>query len=206
MAPAKGKAKKASNILAEAIAPRLKPAGVAATKARLSEFTEAAATTLRPDGVAAFPDGTSKAGGFLASVMEYAPFLRSLILAEPGRLFDILNSDPGDRARRLVAATAVSWRGASQAALMATLRRGRQEMALLTALADLAGVWDVPAVTAALTGFADAAVGAAVRFILTEAMSNGAIDLPDPDGPEVGSGWIVLGLGKYGGGELNYSS
>ncbi len=138
--------------------------------------------------------------------MEYAPFLRALILADPERLAGILGSDPDQRARRVIAAAAVSWRGASQVELMAALRRGRQEMALLAALADLGGVWDVPTVTQALTDFADAAVGAAVRFILTEAATAGSLTLPDPDGPEVGSGWIILGLGKYGGGELNYSS
>jgi hypothetical protein len=31
----------------------------------------------------------------------------------------------------------------TEAGLMATLRRGRQEVALLVALADLGGVWDV---------------------------------------------------------------
>ena len=89
---------------------------------------------------------------------------------------------------------------------MATLRRGRQEAALIAALADLGGVWDVVQVTAALTAFAEAAVGAAVRFILAETAAAGRITLRDPDAPEEGSGWIVLGMGKLGAGELNYSS
>ena len=76
----------------------------------------------------------------------------------------------------------------------------------MTALADLGGVWDVVQVTAALTAFAEAAVGAAVRFILTETAAAGRITLRDPDTPEEGSGWIVLGMGKLGAGELNYSS
>ncbi|MEX2319660.1 MAG: bifunctional [glutamine synthetase] adenylyltransferase/[glutamine synthetase]-adenylyl-L-tyrosine phosphorylase, partial [Bauldia sp.] len=34
----------------------------------------------------------------------------------------------------------------------------------------------------------------------------GEIELADPRKPEEGSGWILLGMGKYGAGELNYSS
>ncbi|KAB2863135.1 MAG: bifunctional [glutamine synthetase] adenylyltransferase/[glutamine synthetase]-adenylyl-L-tyrosine phosphorylase, partial [Bauldia sp.] len=99
-----------------------------------------------------------------------------------------------------------SWRKADEASLMAGLRRARRETALIVALADLAGIADVDAVTAALTRFADAALGAAVRFILAEAARAGRIALPDPAHPDDGSGWVILGMGKLGAGELNYSS
>ena len=42
--------------------------------------------------------------------------------------------------------------------------------------------------------------------ILRETAEAGRIALANPDTPEVGSGWIVLGMGKFGAGELNYSS
>ena len=89
---------------------------------------------------------------------------------------------------------------------MGTLRRGRQELALLAALADLGGVWEVTRVTAALTAFADAAVGAAVRFVMAEAAAAEQITLPDATDPARDSGWIILGMGKLGACELNYSS
>ena len=60
--------------------------------------------------------------------------------------------------------------------------------------------------TAALTDFADAAVGAAVRFILTEATRRRPDRARRPGAPDEGSGWIILGMGKFGAGELNYSS
>jgi len=59
---------------------------------------------------------------------------------------------------------------------------------------------------AALSRFADAAIGSAVRHLLRSAMAAGSFEPPDPDDPERDSGLIVLGLGKLGGGELNYSS
>ena len=148
----------------------------------------------------------AKAAAFLAAAMDCSPFLRSLILDDPARLAALLAADPAARMRRLVGNVGRAWRKGSEADLMATLRRGRQEAALLTALADLGGVWDVVAVTRALTDFADAAVGSAVRFILREAAEAGEIVPHDPSAPDEGSGWIVLGMGKFGAGELNYSS
>src|SRR5690606_36671852 len=52
----------------------------------------------------------------------------------------------------------------------------------------------------------DAAVGACVRLLLTAAADAGDVTLADPKAPDVESGWIILGMGKYGAGELNYSS
>ena len=61
--------------------------------------------------------------------------------------------------------------------------------------------------TEALTRFADAAVGAALAFLLRRhALSRRlALDPRAPD-PQAGSGVVVLALGKHGAGELNYSS
>ena len=61
--------------------------------------------------------------------------------------------------------------------------------------------------TEALTRFADAAVGAAVTFLLRKHARAGLLAL-DPDAPDIekGSGLVVLALGKHGARELNYSS
>src|SRR5271154_260794 len=90
---------------------------------------------------------------------------------------------------------------------MRALRGAKRESALLIALADIGGVWDVVAATEALTRFADAAVGAALAFLLRRHALAGrlALDPQAPD-PQSGSGVVVLALGKHGAGELNYSS
>ncbi|HEY5081773.1 MAG TPA: bifunctional [glutamine synthetase] adenylyltransferase/[glutamine synthetase]-adenylyl-L-tyrosine phosphorylase [Bauldia sp.] len=180
--------------LADALKPRL-AADKARTKARMAELRGAPAP-LKQEPVASF----------LAAVMDCSPFLRALILDDPDRLAAILASDPAVRLKEVTRATAAAWRETTEPALMATLRRARQEMALTTALADLGGVWDVNAVTAALTEFADAAVGAAVRFLVAQAAAAGEIAPADPEKPDAASGWIILGMGKFGAGELNYSS
>src|SRR5690606_35304589 len=57
-----------------------------------------------------------------------------------------------------------------------------------------------------LTDAADAKVQLAVCFLLRQAVANGSwLAADDPD-PERTSGYIVLGMGKYGARELNYSS
>jgi glutamate-ammonia-ligase adenylyltransferase len=86
------------------------------------------------------------------------------------------------------------------------LRRTKNELALLTALADIGGVWPVMQVTQALTDLADTMVQAAVRFLLCDAMRRDRLKPADPREPEAGSGYIVLAMGKMGAFELNYSS
>ncbi len=93
-----------------------------------------------------------------------------------------------------------------EAEVMRLLRRMKAEASLLIALADIGGVWPVMRVTAALTELADAAVGAAVRHLLDQAAREGKLRPADASEPEVGSGYIVLAMGKMGAGELNYSS
>jgi glutamate-ammonia-ligase adenylyltransferase len=96
--------------------------------------------------------------------------------------------------------------GEDAAALMRRLRVARRRVALTAAVAELAGVWSLEQQTAALSRFAAAALGAALRHLLRDASRKGSIALAADDRPEEGSGLIVLGMGKLGGCELNYSS
>jgi len=203
---AAGPAAAATASLASTLAPRIRALPAKVAKPRLTDLVEAAAAAGIGDALDALCKAHESLAPFLAAVMECSPFLRSLILDDPARLVRLVGADPAVSRRRILAATARAWRGSDEAALMRVLRRARQELALLTALCDLGGVWDLPAVTGALTAFADAAVGAAVRLILHEAAAAGQMTLADAAHPETGSGWIILGMGKYGAGELNYSS
>ena len=101
----------------------------------------------------------------------------------------------------------LSRRDEHEADLMPALRRAKREAALLVALADIGGVWDVVAATEALTRFADAAVRAALAFLLRKHARAGLLAL-DVDAADIesGSGLVVLALGKHGARELNYSS
>ncbi|RUQ75249.1 bifunctional [glutamine synthetase] adenylyltransferase/[glutamine synthetase]-adenylyl-L-tyrosine phosphorylase [Azospirillum doebereinerae] len=90
--------------------------------------------------------------------------------------------------------------------LMTGLRLAKRRAALLIAMADIAGIWTLERVTGALSDLAETAVRLAAAHLLRRAGEAGTLTLPDPERPWVGSGLIVLGMGKLGGRELNYSS
>jgi len=96
--------------------------------------------------------------------------------------------------------------GEDTAALMRRLRVAKRRVALVAAVAELVGAWSLDQQTAALSRFADGALGVALRHLLRQAVTRGSIGLASIDEPERDSGLIVLGVGKLGGYELNYSS
>jgi glutamate-ammonia-ligase adenylyltransferase len=143
----------------------------------------------------------------LAGLAEGSPFLWELATSEPARLVALLAADPEQHFATLLAKTGKAVGSAKdEAKAMQLLRRMKAEAALLIALADIGGVWPVMQTTRALTELADAAVSAAVRFLLREAAATGRLKPVDPARPEEGSGFIVLAMGKMGAYELNYSS
>jgi glutamate-ammonia-ligase adenylyltransferase len=143
----------------------------------------------------------------VAGVVAHSPFLTQIMRFDPEGLLASLTSAPEARRDALLAEImALDRAGVETAELMRGLRRFRQAMALLIALADIGGVWDVETVTGALTATADAAVVLAAHHVLRQAADLGRIGLPDPEKPGEGSGLVVLALGKHGAGELNYSS
>jgi len=143
----------------------------------------------------------------IESLAESSPFLWELTNRDPKRLLRLLGSDPDRHLSdllaergRAVAATA------DEAQAMHLLRTMKAEAALLIALADIGGVWPVMRATHALTELADTAVDAATRFVLAEAARSGKLAPQDKSNPQIGSGYIVLAMGKMGAFELNYSS
>ena len=86
------------------------------------------------------------------------------------------------------------------------LRRAKRRVALLIALADLSGTWPLERVTQRLSQFCEVALSTASSHLLRGLHNRGILNLPNPEAPEEGSGFIVLGMGKLGAHELNYSS
>ncbi len=89
--------------------------------------------------------------------------------------------------------------------LTTRLRRHRRRVALLLAACDVGQVWPLETITRALSDLADWALQAGVRHFLLQAQPRD-FELPHPDQPERDTGLIVLGMGKLGSHELNYSS
>jgi [glutamine synthetase] adenylyltransferase / [glutamine synthetase]-adenylyl-L-tyrosine phosphorylase len=143
----------------------------------------------------------------LGGIAAASPYLWDLIRADPARLLRLLGGNPEAELAALVEKTRADAAAARAAAeVMRILRRMKAETALLIALADIGGVWPLAHVTAALTDVAETALSAAVRHLLGEAAARRRLVLPDRKNPEAESGYIVLAMGKMGGGELNFSS
>jgi glutamate-ammonia-ligase adenylyltransferase len=128
-------------------------------------------------------------------------YLTSLIARYPAQLLASLAAPPEARFAALIAELGSALAAAEAPAdAMRILRLFKTDIALLTALCDLAGVWPVMQVTRHLSEAADAAVSGAVRFLFRRAARAGDWESAEPEG------YIVLGMGKYGALELNYSS
>ena len=150
---------------------------------------------------------TDTAGAKLAaSVFGNSPFLTSCWVNDPLFTKDLLEQGPDTMRDRALQTTREDSRGLDEAQLKTHLRRQKKRIALTAALADIAGVWDLFEVTGALSDFADAATSAACAHQLLALEKRGKIKIKDPNDPEKGSGLVILGMGKLGGRELNYSS
>jgi glutamate-ammonia-ligase adenylyltransferase len=137
----------------------------------------------------------------LAGIFGASPFLTAVIERDPERLLGALMATPEAHFDALCRTAEEGTVAApNMADAMRALRHFKTEVALLTALCDLGGVWPVMTVTRRLSQAADAAVAAAVRFLFRQARDRGDWLSGEPDG------YIVLAMGKYGAFELNYSS
>jgi glutamate-ammonia-ligase adenylyltransferase len=147
------------------------------------------------------------ARAILLGIAEFSPYLFDLVRADASRLIRLLACDPDAHLAALIEKTSTDvFAAAGEGDVMPLLRRMKAEAALLIALCDIGGVWPVMRVTSALTDLAVAAVQSALRFLLRQEVARGRMTAEDSDRPELGSGLIVLAMGKMGAGELNYSS
>ena len=153
----------------------------------------------------ALGDGLDAVWPALAPVFGASPYLVSLARRDPTRLADLLADGPDTRLAELLVRTAAVAELDSEAATVA-LRKLKAELHLLTALADLGGVWDLDQVTGALTRFADAAVAAALTVAARAELDAGRLTRLGEGAEGPVPGWFCIAMGKQGAFELNYSS
>ena len=190
------------DLLPEPADPRLLELGLSAWNSAIAEANDANRAS-RARAWGSSPEGAM----LLAALFGNSPFLGAVAVAEWDFLTRLVEEGP-DRPYEEIAAGFERREdsGEDRAALMRSLRIARRRVALLAAVAEIAGSWRLETQMAALSRFADAAIGAALRHLLRALAATGAVVPVDPADPEQGSGLIVLGLGKLGGRELNYSS
>jgi glutamate-ammonia-ligase adenylyltransferase len=173
--------------------------------AEVYSLAEEIGTTAEAAGLAEWLK-VPRLAAFFAGVMTGSPYLKSLIRRDPARLLRILSADPALHFSNLSKKLHRNMADVTDmASAMRLVRVYKTEVALLVALADLGQVWPVMTVTETLTKCADAAVQSSVDFLFRLAAARGEIAV-EPGCAGAGTGYIVLGMGKYGAGELNYSS
>jgi len=177
------------------------------TRIRFSSLLEGANTSdSSANALNAVFESFPKSYDLVLSLASHSTYLWKLARSDGHRLLRILNTSPEEHFKYLLSSCgqALLHHAGDEAALMRSLRRIKQEAALLIALADLGGVWTLEQVTEALSLLADAALKTALHFSLKAEAANQKIKLSDD--VELGCGLVILALGKHGAYELNYSS
>lgn len=176
-----------------------RPADPAAAEMLIERFAEQGMPEAR---FAATPGGRA----LLRTLGGNSPYLGDLAVREAPTLRRVIRLGPSAVVDAAVDAIAALPPTLRQAETMAALRAAKRRASLAIAVADIAGWWDVAQVTQALSELAEAALRAAARHVLRAAHDAGELRLRRPEEPDRGSGLIVLGMGKLGARELNYSS
>ncbi|HWB51045.1 MAG TPA: bifunctional [glutamine synthetase] adenylyltransferase/[glutamine synthetase]-adenylyl-L-tyrosine phosphorylase [Stellaceae bacterium] len=176
--------------------PRLLALGLDAWQAALTEAGQAASAAR---AWSATPAGRA----LLAAIFGNSPFLTGAAVREWAFLTELVARGADAAFAAVIDAAKRPIDGEDAAGLMRQLRVARRRVALTAALAELAGAWTLEQQMAALTGFAEVAIDAALRHLLRTTPGG---NLPPEAAEPATSGLIVLGMGKLGGGELNYSS
>ncbi len=153
------------------------------------------------DAVAHFADAPAEVRELIGATASVSPFLASLIEKEKHWLRDCFDAPKASVNTEISAVRALSLDDVKQ-----PLRQAKRRVALITALADLGGIWELAEVTGVLTSFADAACDTALKAGLLPLLRNNKIPGRTEDDLEDAAGLAILAMGKMGAGELNYSS
>lgn len=146
------------------------------------------------------------ASGLLGPLLQSAPYLLDLARTHGEWLAGAIETSPDQSFERLLADVLAAGQGEDEAQLSLTLRIAKGRTALLAAVAETGGAWTTARATEALSDLADAALEAALDFLMRQASAKGQLALAPEEVTAANSGLALFALGKHGGRELNYSS
>ena len=149
---------------------------------------------------------TAEGAEALAALGGGSPYLSDLLLREAEALLQVAAHGPDPAAAQAMQALAAVPFTAPRTQVAAAARQAKRQVALIAAIADIGGLWGQAQVTAALSDLAERTLRLVIAHLMRAAHDAGEIALPDPAQPDRGCGLVVLGMGKLGARELNYSS
>ncbi len=143
----------------------------------------------------------------ISHIFSISPYLSDNIILDIDFYQKIHTQDPQMVLENLLQQTHNSGEIKDQRQIMRELRLLKKRVATLCAIMDICQIWSVMHITEKLSQFADAVSHSALNHILYALHDQGAINLNQNEAdPASTSGVCILGMGKLGGFELNYSS
>jgi glutamate-ammonia-ligase adenylyltransferase len=142
----------------------------------------------------------------LGPLLQSAPYLLELARTHAEWLAAALEQGPDAVFADLLNTVAEAGTTADEAFLGQELRIAKGRTALLAAVAETGGVWTTARATEALSDLADAALEAALDFLMGQAADKRQLVVSREEARAANSGLALFALGKHGGRELNYSS
>ncbi len=143
----------------------------------------------------------------LDALFGNSPYLTETALQNPDFMTDLWRQGPdvvfGDLMAQLSTAHSEALSGARPEAIAVTLRRLKRRAALTVGVADIAEAWPLDRITGALSSFASGCLATLTDSILLQLSRDGQLGI---GGDPQAAAFTVLGMGKLGAGELNYSS
>ena len=170
-------------------------------KSRITRLPNAFDSDRGDDARELFPDLDGDLAKLIHGTAGCSPYLKSLMEKEKTWLPTALD-DP----EAAVAALTHELNETAPDKMASALRMGKRRIALISALTDLAGVWQLEQVTGALTDFADLAATLALRTTIGAEIRREKLPGMTEDDLETAGGMVALAMGKMGAHELNYSS
>ena len=135
-----------------------------------------------------------------------SPYLAMLAAREPDVVRRLISEGPDVAFAHALSELSQISISARRPEICAALRQAKRSGALISAIADIGGIWSLEQITGALSELAESALRVAVGHLLRRAHELGEISLRDAGRPDLDCGFVVLAMGKLGASELNYSS
>ena len=148
---------------------------------------------------------SAEGAALLGALGGHSPYLSDLAVREAPALLRLVERGPDEAFALALDPLGRADPAAAREAVGALLRQAKRQAALIAAVADIAGLWTLDRVTGALSTVADQVIDFACTHLLLAAAARGELRIAGKT-PAAGSGLVLLGMGKLGGRELNYSS
>ena len=145
---------------------------------------------------------TEDGRAFFSFLFGNSPHLTGLLLRDLECTAALVTEPPAIIAERVRSELAAADPNLPRAELMRFLRVQRNRVAVIAAVYDCFGIWDVMRCAELLADMADHALRLAVAHLLLQSVARGEVAPPEADR----WGYFVLAMGKHGSRELNYSS